>query len=108
MGQPPDSWLALSLLGVLVVVPVLCAVLAIVKSSHGALPKAPSAGSAGVLGRVFGHDLESSDPESSGETLADRVRRLRRDGRSVEAQLLVCTETGLTQAEAQRFVSALD
>lgn len=103
MGQPPDSWLALSLLGVLVVVPVLCAVLAIVKSSHGALPKAPPAGSAGVLGRVFGHDLESD-----GETLADRVRRLRRNGRSVEAQLLVCTETGLTQDEAQRFVSALD
>jgi hypothetical protein len=95
--------LALSLLGGLVVVPVLFAVLAIVKSSHGVLAKAPPAGSAGLLGRVLGHDLDNDD-----ETLADRVRRLRHDGRSVEAQLLVCTETGMTQAEAHCFVSALD
>lgn len=103
MGQPPDSWLALSLLGVLVLVPVLCAALAVVNSSRGALAKAPPAGSFGLLGRVFGRDLENN-----GETLVDRVRYLRRDGRSIEGELLVCAETGMTQAEAQRFVSALD
>ncbi len=84
-------------------VPVLCAALAVVNSSRGVLAKAQPAGSVGLLGRVFGRDLENS-----GETLVDRVRHLRHDGRSIEAELLVCTETGMTQAEAQRFVSALD
>jgi hypothetical protein len=81
----------------------LCAALAIFKSSHGALTKASPAGSVGLLGRVFGHDLENG-----GETLVDRVRHLRRDGRAIEAEVLVCTETGMTQAEAQQFVSALN
>jgi hypothetical protein len=102
MGRP-DSWLTLSFLGILIVVPVLCAALAIVKSSRAALAVAPPAGSTGLLGRIFGRDLENG-----GETLTDRVRYLQRDGRSLEAELLVCTETGMTQAEAQRFVSALD
>jgi hypothetical protein len=102
MGRP-DSWLALGFVSVLVVVPVLCAALAIVKGSRAALAAAPPAGPTGLLGHVFGHDLEND-----GETLAGRVRHLRRDGGSLEAELLVCTETGMTQAEAQRFVSALD
>jgi hypothetical protein len=104
MGRP-DSWLVLGFLGVLVVVPVLCAALAVVKGSRVALVAAPPAGSTGLRGRVLmmlGHDLENDS-----EPLADRVRCLRRDGRSIEAALLVCTETGMTQAEAQRFVSAL-
>ena len=107
MGRP-DSWLVLGFLGVLVVVPVLGAALAVIKGSRIALtaaPSAPSGGSTGLRERVLmmlGHDLEKGS-----ETLADRVRRLRHDGRSIEATLLVCTETGMTQAEAQQFVSAL-
>jgi hypothetical protein len=101
MGQP-DSWLTLGFLGALVLVPVLCAGLAVVKSTRGTLAQAPPAHKGGRLGRVFGRDLEDD-----GETLADRIRHLRRDGRSIEAELLVCTETGMTQAEAHQFVSAL-
>jgi hypothetical protein len=104
MGRP-DSWLVLGFLGVLVVVPVLCAALAVIKGSRIALAAVPPAGSTGLRGRVLmmlGQDLEKGS-----ETLADRVRRLRRDGRSIEAALLLCTETGMTQAEAQQFVSAL-
>jgi hypothetical protein len=104
MGRP-DSWLVLGFLGVLVVVPVLCAALAVVKGSRVALVAARPAGATGLRGRVLmmlGHDLENDS-----EPLTDRVRCLRHDGRSIEAALLVCTETGMTQAEAQRFVSAL-
>lgn len=104
MGRP-DSWLVIGFLGVLVAVPVFLAALAIVKGSRVALVAAPPVGSTGLRGRVLtmlGHDLENDS-----ETLSDRVRCLRRDGRSLEAALLVCTETGMTQAEAQQFVSAL-
>ena len=104
MGRP-DSWLVLGFLGALVVVPVLCAALAVIKGSRIALVAAPPAGSTGLRGRVlmmFGHDLENDS-----EPLADRARRLRHDGRSIEAALLVCTETGMTQVEAEQFVSAL-
>jgi hypothetical protein len=106
MGRS-DSWLVLGVLGLLVVVPVLCAALAIAKGSRAALAAAPRAEPTGLRGRVLmmlGHDLDD-DREPP---LADRARSLRRDGRSLDAMVLVCTETGMTPAEAQRFVSVLD
>jgi large subunit ribosomal protein L7/L12 len=41
-------------------------------------------------------------------SLADRARRLRDGGDLADAVALVCAETGMTQREAERFVSALD
>lgn len=104
MGTP-DSWLVLGFLGALVLIPVLCAMLAVLKGSRVAVAAPRAGGSTGLRGRVsmtLGQDLESD-----GETLADRVRDLRDDGRALDAVLLVCAETGMTQDEAQRFVSAL-
>jgi hypothetical protein len=101
-----DSWLVLGILGVLLLVPVVGAALAVVKGSRVALAAAPPAGSTRLRGRVW--TMLGPGPANDGETLADRVRRLRHDGRSLEATLLVCTETGMTQSEAQRFVSVLE
>jgi hypothetical protein len=109
MGRS-DSWLVLGVLGLLVVVPVLCAALAVARGSRAALaaiPPAPRAGSTGLRERVLmllGHDLE----DDRKPPLADRARVLRRDGHSLDAMVLVCAETGMTSDEAQRFVSALD
>jgi hypothetical protein len=106
MGRS-DSWLVLGVLGLLVVVPVLCAALAVARSSRGALAAAPRTGGTGLRERVLmvlGHDLDD-DREPP---LADRARSLRRGGHSLDAMVLVCAETGMTPAEAERFVVALD
>jgi hypothetical protein len=105
MGRP-DSWLVLGILGFLVMAPVLGAAFAIVRGGRVALAAAPSTGPAGLRDRVLmmlGHDLENRRAP-----LADRARTLRSEGHTLDAVLLVCTETGMTQAEARRFVSALD